>query len=119
MRDLFHSEGNLQRGKEHVMRVVTDFYGELYSPKSSERSQADSFLKGISKTLSPEEREGLNAPFTLEELHLAATTSKRGKTPRSDGLPVALYVELWDLIGPDLLDLYEEVVGKGSPCVKA
>ncbi|KAJ1167443.1 hypothetical protein NDU88_007834 [Pleurodeles waltl] len=64
--------------------------------------------------LSPEEREGLNALFTLEEVHLAATASKRGKTPGSDGLPVELYVELWDLIGPDLLDLYEEVVGKGS-----
>ncbi|KAJ1151257.1 hypothetical protein NDU88_004041 [Pleurodeles waltl] len=59
-------------------------------------------------------RGGLNAPFTLEELHLAATTSKRGKTHGSDGLPVELYVELWDLIGPDLLDLYGEVVGKGS-----
>ncbi|KAJ1129654.1 hypothetical protein NDU88_008020 [Pleurodeles waltl] len=112
--ELRDSEGNLQSGKEHVTRVVTDFYGELYSPKSSERSQADSFLKGISKTLSPEEREGLNAPFTLEALHLAATTSKRGKTPGSDGLPVELYVELWDLIGPDLLELYGEVVGKGS-----
>ncbi|KAJ1144821.1 hypothetical protein NDU88_011115 [Pleurodeles waltl] len=112
--ELRDSEGNLQSGKEHVMRVVTNFYGKLYSPKSSERSQVDSFLKDISKTLSPEEREGLNAPFTLEELHLAATTSKRGKTPGSDGLPVELYVELWDLIGPDLLDLYGEVVGKGS-----
>ncbi|KAJ1166981.1 hypothetical protein NDU88_007374 [Pleurodeles waltl] len=112
--ELRDSEGNLQSGKERVMRVITDFYGELYSPKSSERSQAASFLKGISKTLSPEERGGLNAPFTLEELHLPTTTSKRGKTPRSDGLPVELYVELWDLIGPDLLDLYEEVVGKDS-----
>ncbi|KAJ1193110.1 hypothetical protein NDU88_002415 [Pleurodeles waltl] len=113
--ELQDSEGNLQSGKEHIMRVVTDFYGKLYSPKSSERSQGDSFLNGISKTLSTEEREGLNAPFTLEELHLAATTSKRGKTPRSDGLPVELYVELWDLIGgPDLLDLYEDVVSKGS-----
>ncbi|KAJ1149807.1 hypothetical protein NDU88_002612 [Pleurodeles waltl] len=92
--ELRDSKGNLQSGKQHVMRVVTDFYGELYSPKR--------------------EREGLNAPFTLEELHLAATTSKRGKTPGSDGLPVELYVELWDLIGPDLLDLYEEMVGKGS-----
>ncbi|KAJ1185213.1 hypothetical protein NDU88_002007 [Pleurodeles waltl] len=45
--ELWDSEGNLQRGKEHVMRVITDFYGELYSPKSSERSQVDSFLKGI------------------------------------------------------------------------
>ncbi|KAJ1095907.1 hypothetical protein NDU88_001057 [Pleurodeles waltl] len=82
--------------------------------KSSERSQLDSFLKGILKTLDPEEREGLCAPFTPEELHLAATTFKRGKTPGSDGLPVELYVELWDRIGQDLLDLYEETVGKGS-----
>ncbi|KAJ1172588.1 hypothetical protein NDU88_004433 [Pleurodeles waltl] len=112
--ELRDSDGNLQSGKECIMRVITDVYGKLYSPKSSERSQADSFLKDISKTLSPEEREGLNVPFTLEELHLAATTSKRGKTPGSDCLPVELYVELWDLIGPDLLDLYGEVVGKGS-----
>ncbi|KAJ1169429.1 hypothetical protein NDU88_001322 [Pleurodeles waltl] len=112
--ELRDSEGNLQSGKEHVMRVVTDVYGVLYSPKWSERAQVDSFLKGISKTLSPEEREGLNAPFTLEEQRLAATTSKRGKTPGSDGPPVELLVELWDLIGPDLLDLYGEMVGKGS-----
>ncbi|KAJ1149797.1 hypothetical protein NDU88_002602 [Pleurodeles waltl] len=38
---------NLQSGKEHIMKVVTDFHGELYSPKSSERSQVDSSLKGI------------------------------------------------------------------------
>ncbi|KAJ1169536.1 hypothetical protein NDU88_001429 [Pleurodeles waltl] len=43
------SQGNFQSGKEHVMRVMTDFYGELYSPKSSEKSQADTFLEGISK----------------------------------------------------------------------
>ncbi|KAJ1129551.1 hypothetical protein NDU88_007919 [Pleurodeles waltl] len=41
-------------------------------------------------------------------------TFKRGKTPGSDDLPVELYVEVWDLIGPDLLDFYEETVGKGS-----
>ncbi|KAJ1169537.1 hypothetical protein NDU88_001430 [Pleurodeles waltl] len=96
------------------MRVMTDFYSELYSLKSSEKSQADTFREGISKTLGPEEREGLNAPFTLEELHLAAMTLKRGKTPRNYGLPVECYIELWDLIGPDLLDLHEEMVGKGS-----
>ncbi|KAJ1117570.1 hypothetical protein NDU88_005768 [Pleurodeles waltl] len=100
--ELRDSEGNRQSGKEHVMRVITDCYGELYSLKSSERSQADSFLKGISKTLSPEEREGLNAPFTLEELYLAAATSKRGKTPGSDGTLCRT------------VDLYGEVVGKGS-----
>ncbi|KAJ1167571.1 hypothetical protein NDU88_007960 [Pleurodeles waltl] len=114
--ELRDSEGNLQSGKERAMRVVTDFYGKLYSPKSPERSQSDKSQKHIllHQALSPEERESLNAPFTLEELHLAATTSKRGKTPGSDGLPVEIYVELWDLIGPDLLDLYGEVVGKGS-----
>ncbi|KAJ1099728.1 hypothetical protein NDU88_004827 [Pleurodeles waltl] len=117
--ELRDSEGNLQSGKEHVMRVVTDFYGELYSPKSSERSQADSFLKGISKTLSPEEREGLNAPFTLEELHLAASTSKRGKTPGSDGLPVELYVKLWDLTCWTSTRKWWARAVCCSPCVRA
>ncbi|KAJ1217840.1 hypothetical protein NDU88_005427 [Pleurodeles waltl] len=74
-------EGNLQSGKEHVMGFVTHFYGELYSPKSSERSQVDSFLKGISKTLSPEEREGLNASFTLEEITWLPRPSREARPP--------------------------------------
>ncbi|KAJ1115366.1 hypothetical protein NDU88_003590 [Pleurodeles waltl] len=102
--ELQDSEGNL----------ASEHYGELYLPKSSARSQVDCFLKNIPKTLGQEERQGLNAPFTLAELHLSAMTSKRGNTPGSDGHPVELYVKLWDLIGPDLLDLYEEMVGKGS-----
>ncbi|KAJ1169317.1 hypothetical protein NDU88_001210 [Pleurodeles waltl] len=89
--ELRYSEGTPQSGKEHAMRVVTYFYCELYSPKSSEKSQVRSFHEGILETLTPEKREGLNTPFTLEELHLARMTSKRGKTPGSDGLPVELY----------------------------
>ncbi|KAJ1206686.1 hypothetical protein NDU88_002087 [Pleurodeles waltl] len=100
--ELLDLEGNLQSGKDNVMRVVTDLYGELYSPKSPERFQVDSFLEGISKTLGVKERETLKVSFTMEELHLAATTSKRGKTPGCgcDGLPVELYGKLSDLIGP-------------------
>ncbi|KAJ1210593.1 hypothetical protein NDU88_005955 [Pleurodeles waltl] len=79
-----------------------------------ERIQTDSLLDGISKTLGLEEGASLNALFNLEELHLTAMTYKRGKIPGRDGLPVELYVELWDLIGLDLLGLYEEMVGKGS-----
>ncbi|KAJ1094891.1 hypothetical protein NDU88_000067 [Pleurodeles waltl] len=56
------SEVNLKSRKEQVMRAVTDFYGKLYSPKLSERSEEDSFLEGILKTRVWKEERGALHP---------------------------------------------------------
>ncbi|KAJ1166946.1 hypothetical protein NDU88_007339 [Pleurodeles waltl] len=51
--------------------------------------------------------------LTLEELHIAVKSFKSGKTLDSDGLPIEFYTSLWDLVGPDLLELYEEMEQEG------
>lgn len=43
----------------------------------------------------------------LEELHFADKSFRWGRTPGYDGLPAKLYVALWDLVGPDLPELYK------------
>ncbi|KAJ1090374.1 hypothetical protein NDU88_003507 [Pleurodeles waltl] len=104
MRDLFHSIGEWWKWvKDKLRSFFQDASRAAAQEKKSEFRRLE--IPGISKTPGLEYKEGLNMPFTMEELHLVATTSKRGKAARSDGLPVELYVELWDLIGLDLLDL--------------
>ncbi|KAJ1169246.1 hypothetical protein NDU88_001152 [Pleurodeles waltl] len=106
---LRNREGILCDTKEDIRKAVTDVYGDLYSEKRSDGDQAEKFLSGIPRKVSTPAREVLNAPLTLGELHLAVKSFKSGKTPGSDGLPIEFYTSLWDLLGPDLLELYEEM----------
>ena len=111
--ELRDETGTLQKGKEAVMQVVEDYYTNLYSPKETDSEAADRFLSGITNQIDPAGSSAVNAPLVLEELHSAAKSFRRGRTPGCDGLPVELYVALWDLVGPDLLELYEEMVVEG------
>ncbi|KAJ1169370.1 hypothetical protein NDU88_001263 [Pleurodeles waltl] len=110
---LRNREGILCDTKEDIRKAVTDFYGDLYSEKRSDGDQAERFLAGIPRKVSTPAREVLNAPLTLEELHIAVKSFKSGKTPGSDGLPIEFYTSLWYLVGPDLLELYEEMEQEG------
>ncbi|KAJ1166936.1 hypothetical protein NDU88_007329 [Pleurodeles waltl] len=98
---LRNREGILCDTKEDIRKAVTDFYGDLYSEKRSDGDQAEKFLAGIPRKVSTPAREVLNAPLTLEELHIAVKSFKSGKTPGSDGLPIGFYTSLWDLVRPD------------------
>ncbi|KAJ1169236.1 hypothetical protein NDU88_001142 [Pleurodeles waltl] len=106
---LRNREGILCDTKEDIRKAVTDVYGDLYSEKRSDGDQAEKFLSGIPRKVSTPAREVLNAPLTLGELHLAVKSFKSGKTPGCDCLPIEFYTSLWDLLGPDLLELYEEM----------
>ncbi|KAJ1122926.1 hypothetical protein NDU88_001399 [Pleurodeles waltl] len=110
---LRNREGILCDTEEDIRKAVTDFYGDLYSEKRSDGDQAEKFLSGIQRKVSTPAREVLNAPLTLEELHIAVKSFKSGKTPGSGGLPIEFYTSLWDLVGPDLLELYEEMEQEG------
>ncbi|KAJ1089442.1 hypothetical protein NDU88_002593 [Pleurodeles waltl] len=106
-------DGTLCDTKEDIKKAVTDFYGDLYSEKRSDEDQTEKFLSGILRKVSTLAKEVLNAPLTLEELHLAVKSFKSGKTPGSDSLTSEFYTSLWDLVGPDLLELYEEMEQEG------
>ncbi|KAM4011672.1 uncharacterized protein ACNLHF_005809, partial [Anomaloglossus baeobatrachus] len=113
MNELRDESGNMRRGKENVMKVVSDFYSELYARKTTDPEAADKFLSGITNHLDPADAAAMDVPLTVDELLSAAKSFSSGRTPGSDGLPAELYVALGDLICPDLLGLYEEMVVEG------
>ncbi|KAM4807600.1 uncharacterized protein WCC33_003552 [Rhinophrynus dorsalis] len=49
--ELRDRDGRIQEGKEGVMKVVTDFYRDLYSPKDTDTDQADSSCQILAKVL--------------------------------------------------------------------
>ncbi|KAM4019393.1 LOW QUALITY PROTEIN: uncharacterized protein ACNLHF_000098 [Anomaloglossus baeobatrachus] len=102
MNELRDESGNMRRGKENVMKVVSDFYSELYARKTTDPEAADKFLSGITNHLDPADAAAMDVPLTVDELLSAAKSFSSGRTPGSDGLPAELYVALGDLICPDL-----------------
>lgn len=37
-------------------------------------------------------------------------TVKRGKSPEADGMPVEFYAEFWDWVGPDIVEVFKEIL---------
>ncbi|KAM4018818.1 uncharacterized protein ACNLHF_001464 [Anomaloglossus baeobatrachus] len=47
MNELRDESGSMRRGKENVMKVVSDFYSELYARKTTDPEAADKFLSEL------------------------------------------------------------------------
>ena len=53
-------------------------------------------------------------PITLEELRLALSAMASGKAPGLDGIPHEFYETFWDIIGPELLEMFHESLQVGE-----
>lgn len=68
-----------------ISQVFQDFYASLYNLPSTSSSQIqidEYIISSQLPSLSPEIREELNAPITLEEVEHAISSAKPGKGPR-------------------------------------
>ena len=72
------------------------------------------FLNKISKKLKPLQQTKLITKTNREEVKKAITNSKTGKTPGPDGLSIEFYKESWHIIGPDLIEVYQNLFQTGK-----
>lgn len=64
-------------------------------------------------SLSAAQAKQFDAPITLEELKLAAASMNRHKSPGLDGVLPDLLLEIWDLVGPVLLNSIQHSLDVG------
>ncbi len=55
----------------------------------------------------------MEAPLSLEELHVSLKSLQKGKSPGLDGLPPELYLEIWDLVGILMLNSFNFAIEHG------
>ncbi len=58
-------------------------------------------------------KESLEAPLSLEELHVSLKSLQKGKSPGLYGLPPELYLEIWDLVGIPMLNSFNFAIEHG------
>ncbi len=79
--------------------IFKGFYTNLYKAETDfDEPICKQYLDKLElPQISQTYKESLEAPLSLEELHVSLKSLQKGKSPGLDGLPPELYLEIWDL----------------------
>jgi len=106
-------DGSLLNDSESIHERIRVFYAKLYSGTKVD-VDACSILWNSLPEATTEDRERLEAPFSLEELTIALHSLSLNKSPGVDGLSCEFYNKVWDLIGLDYLSVAQEACTSGQ-----
>ena len=105
--------GSVQTGREEMMETATKFYQELFRRREVDGEVGEEFLGYMEAAVPPGIREELERDWSLEEMGEALRGMKPNKVPGMDGLPAEFYSVVWEGLGPDLLEVFGEVIEEG------
>ena len=69
----------------------------------------------LSASLSVDDAASCDGPISPNEAHAALLGMAKGKSPGSDGLPLEFRVAFWDLLGGDLVNVFNASLEDGLP----
>ena len=93
-----HKEGHIHTTKNKLMDITANFYKKLYTPTSVNTQTQERLLRLITRKISREQKEALDARLLDEEIEKAVFQLHKNKSPGVDGLPAEFYQEYWFLI---------------------
>ena len=113
-------DGVLRTDAQGLLEVATEFYKRLFGEQAVEEEIGERFLGMLDARVPEAVRAVLELPISLEELTAALKGLKSGKVPGMDGIPKEFYEEFWDILGPDLLLVFQSVLEEGrlSPTMR-
>ncbi|KAL7852926.1 hypothetical protein SRHO_G00187110 [Serrasalmus rhombeus] len=109
---LIDSEGRTCSDPARMMGIAHSFYSNLFSNRGTDREIGEHFLSFLKTSLPSAARDSLETPFSLGELTEVLGKMNRRKVPGLDGLPVEFYSTFWDVLGPEIVEVAEDVQGR-------
>lgn len=105
----------MHTASDKVNATFKNFYEHLYSSKVGvEDQQTIEFISKLNlPCLSDEQQKFLDSLITLSEVKEALESMNKEKAPGLDGLPPELYLVIWDLLGPLLLNSLNFAIDTG------
>ena len=92
---LMDENETLQQGSQSIMKVVYDFYSDLYMNEPECTETQEYFLNQIDVHLTENERIDLDKDFEEKEIEKALAKMQNRKSPGSDGLTKEFYDFFW------------------------
>ena len=100
------SDGVVFSYMDGIRRVLSSFFSSLFSAEDVDLAARDSWLCKLVSSLSPQQAETCEGPLTVAECHQALLGMASRKAPGSDGLLAKFYICFSDVLGADLVDVF-------------
>ncbi|KAI8521374.1 hypothetical protein Bbelb_011280 [Branchiostoma belcheri] len=113
IKEIRDQNGDTVSTTDEVTDVFRDFYTRLFTKDQLNLEDREFFLDKLDTALPEEVSNCLERPLSSEELLSAIKGMANNKTPGSDGLPKEFYYKFWDLVGLDILEVFNEGLGDG------
>ncbi|KAL6481307.1 hypothetical protein MHYP_G00093870 [Metynnis hypsauchen] len=107
------SEGRTCSDPARMMGIAHIFYSNLFSNRGTDREIGEHFLSFLETSLPSAARDSLETSFSLGELTEVLGKMNRRKVLGLDGLPVEFYSTFWDVLGPEIVEVAEDVHRQG------
>ena len=104
--------GRVTTDPGEMRRHAVEFYSGLFGAEDCDVHCTEELLEGLPQ-LSPRERDLLDIDLSLEELTTAVDQMASGRSPGLDGLPIDFFKTLWNIIGPDLHEVFLDCLKSG------
>ena len=93
-------------GQDQLKSYITNYYKGLFgAPEEGNFSLDESRTSDIPQ-VSVEENNLLTAPYSEDEVRKAVFQMEHNKAPGPDGFPAEFFQNFWDIIKPDLMELF-------------
>ena len=100
------SDGVVFSNMDNIWRVLSSFYFSLFSAEAVDLAGRDSLLVNLVSSLSPQDAEICEGPLTVAERHQVILGMATRKAPGSDGLPAEFYIRFRDVLGVDVVEVF-------------
>lgn len=107
--------GRIVRSITCILQVWVFFFTSLFSASPTLNfGEQTFFLDSLDLKLSSEDSERCEGAVSAAECHAALLSFKRNKSPGLDGLTYEFYQHFWDLLGDDMVAMFNECFSLGK-----
>ena len=89
------------------MERQVEYYKNLYTSEDTCQDTTNKFLTCIENKLSENNKNIMEQDITKEEANKAVNLMKCNKSPGPDGITVEFYKSYWNIIGDELIQVYQ------------
>ena len=101
-------EEKIVTDKTEILEQFSESIRSKYRKNPVTASPNTYLQNNVVQKLSVEQKNALDEPLSLSELHVALKKMKKGKTPGSNGFSADFFKHFWDFLGPFLFSAWLE-----------
>jgi hypothetical protein len=92
-----------------ILNEQVAFYTTLFSSEGWDMECANTLLRNIDKTITDDENTDCDCQVTKDEIKNILSSLKKSKSPGSDGITAELYVNFWETIKDEFMQVVQEI----------